>query len=105
MNTDDKRPQFTKEQIRKRPKAKQPSLTIQSTPLTEPQIKVVAPVPVDPKTTEQQRRADHHDDIWRKHKQETESPMTLSGLTEEERCEEKKWLKEERERFRGKLQS
>lgn len=105
MNTDDKPRQFTKEQIRELPKAIQPSPTIQSTPLTEPRIEVVAPVPVDPKTSEQQRKADHHDKIWRKHQQETESPMTLSGLTEEERCQEKKWLKEERKRLRGKQQS
>jgi hypothetical protein len=105
MNTDKERQQFTKEQIRECPKAEQPSLTIQSTPLAEPQVTVVAPVAVDPKTTEQQRRAEHHDEIWRKHQQETESPMTLSGLTEKERCREKKWLKEERKRLRGKRQA
>jgi hypothetical protein len=101
MNTDKERRQFTKEQIRERPKAEQPSPTIQSTPLAEPQVTVVEPVAVDPKTTEQQRRAEHHDGIWRKHQQETESPMTLSGLTDEQRRQEKKWLKEERTRLRG----
>jgi hypothetical protein len=104
MNTNKERRQFTKKQIREHPKAEQPSPTIQSTPLAEPKIEIIAPVP-EPKTTEQQRRAEHHDEIWRKHQQETESPMTLSGLTEKKRCREKKWLKEERERFRGKLQS
>ena|SRR5258708_4566961 len=105
MNTDDKPRKLTKEQIEEqgRIEAAKRSLTIRSEPLAKPKIE---PPVVDPKTTEQSRKAARHELITRRYEQqETESPMTLSGLTEEERCEEKKWLKEERERFRGKLQS
>jgi hypothetical protein len=104
MNTDEKPRQFTKEQIRERVKSKatKPSPTIQSTPLAKPKIELKEYVaPLDPKTSAQRRDVARYEGI----KHEYEKEMTLSGLNAKQRRHQKKWLKQERKRLRGKQQS
>jgi hypothetical protein len=98
MNTGDTPRRLTKEQIKERAKERAkiklattldgivaqkltPSPTIQSEQVPGPEPKwqpkeIIAPL--DPKTSAQKRKAAHHEKIMRAHKQETESPMTLS---------------------------
>jgi len=104
MNTHDKPRQSTKTQIREPAKFKpsQPSSTIQSEPLSEPKVqREEIAAPEDPKTSAQKRQAARYERILREHERESESPMTLSGLTDKKRRQEKKWLKQEGDRLRA----
>jgi hypothetical protein len=108
MNTNDKPRRLTKEQVKERGQieaAKRPT-TIQSEPLAEPKVhqkEVVAPL--DPKTSAQKGKAAQYERIMRAHKQETESPMTLSGLNPKQRRHQKRRLKQQGNRIRGKQQT
>ncbi len=104
MKTDDKPRRLTKEQVKERDQIEPADreLTIQSQPLAEPKIEIVAPV--DPKTTKQEQKAARYDGIMRAHERGTEFPMTLSGLSVKQRRHKKRRLKQEGKRLRGKQQ-
>lgn len=96
--------QISKAQLKERQRRDQRTATIQRDPPETPFVwhheEVVAPL--EPKTPKGKKAAARLEHILAAHKREDESPMTLSGLTEKQRRREKRWLKQEGSRLRGK---
>ena len=81
-----------------------PPPTIQIEPLQSPSVEVreLDLSPEQTKNRESKRAAAKIANVTAAVQRETESPMTLSGLTDKQRRREKRWLEQEGLRLRSK---
>lgn len=96
--------QFSKGQLKERQRRDERTATIQRDPPENPfewhHEEIVAPL--EPKTPKEKKAAARLESIMAECEREDESPMTLSGLSPEERRAEKRWLRQEGRRLRAK---
>ena len=104
--SDQKQPprQFLKAQLKERQRRDEPPTTIQSDPAAKPSKwhhgEIAAPL--EPKTPKEKKAAARLERILAASEREVESPMTLSGLSPEQRRAKKRWLRQEGRRLRAK---